>query len=60
MVAIGAASLRTTGSGGTWRLAMRFDLGYPLPGGEMLPCIGVYAFVVRGGLVGKGYAVRVE
>jgi len=35
-------------------------LAIALLGGEMLPCIGVYAFVVRGGLVGKGYAVRVE
>ena len=35
-------------------------LAVALLGGEMLPCIGVYAFVVRGGVVRKDQAVRVE
>jgi purine-nucleoside phosphorylase len=35
-------------------------LAIALLGGEMLPCVGVYAFVVQAGVVRKWHAVRVE
>ena len=35
-------------------------LSVPVLDGEALPCAGVYAFVIRGGTVKRGDAVRVE
>ena len=35
-------------------------LPVPLLDGELLPCVGIYAFVVQGGTVRKGDPVRVE
>lgn len=36
------------------------QLAVPLLDGQMLPCVGVYAFVIQGGVVRRGDRVRIE